>query len=69
MHTVQRFLHQAKLPVIQTVQSERYEFVVRELRLIFLGYASQFGNGIEFGAQTGNDLLPLFHQHLAIAFR
>ena len=66
MHAVQRFLHQAKLPVIQTVQSQRDEFVVRELRLIFFRHAAHFGHGIELGAQAGNDLLPFFEQHPAI---
>src|ERR1019366_4830344 len=66
LHAVQSFFHQAKLSVIQTVQPERDEFVVRELRLIFLSYPAHFGNRVELDPQTGDHLLPFLEEHLAI---
>ena len=66
LHAIQSFFHQAQLPVIQTVQSKRDEFVMRELRLILLSYAAHFGDRVELDSQPGDDLVPFLDQPLAI---
>jgi len=66
IQTIQGLVHKPELQVIDAIQVEGHEFIVRNLGLVLFGYAAHPGKSIELYAKRSQHIGALFNQLFAV---